>query len=80
MKTTSRPAGQFRVRAAPRQLDRSWPRLADEAGGESTEELVKALDPPVFEISQCEESSVNICVHELSADEMKDLVGGKVEQ
>ena len=32
-----------------------------------TEELVKALDPPVFEISQCEGSSVKICVRELSA-------------
>jgi hypothetical protein len=71
--------GQFRVRAAPgNSIVAADP--PDEAGGESTEELVKALDPPVFLISQCEEDSVRICVHELSAEEMKDLVEGKFEQ
>lgn len=71
--------GQFRVRAAPgNSIVMGDP--PDEAGGKSTEELVKALDPPVFLISQCDESSVNICVHELSAEEMKDLVEGKFEQ
>jgi hypothetical protein len=71
--------GQFRVRAAPgNSIVITDP--PDEVGGESTEELVKALDPPVFLISQCEENSVKICVQELSAEEMKDLVEGKFEQ
>ncbi len=72
-------AGQFRVRAAPgNSIVAADP--PDEVGGESTEELVKALDPPVFLISQCEENSVKICVQELSEEEMKDLVEGKFEQ
>ena len=41
-----------------------------------TEELVKALHPPVYEISQCEKGGVRICVRELSAEEMRDLVEG----
>ena len=71
--------GQFRVRAAPgNSIVSADP--PDESGAASTEELVKALDPPVFEIFQCEGSSVKTCVRELSAEEMKELVEGKFEE
>lgn len=68
---------QFRVRAVPGNsiVMSQPPRLS---GGPSTEELVKALDPPVFEILVCEGSTTNICVRELSANEMKDLVEGNM--
>jgi len=64
---------QFRVRAMPgNSIVKSQPRR--KFGGPSTEELLKALDPPVSEILVCEGSTANICVRELSANEMKDLV------
>jgi hypothetical protein len=72
------PSGLFRVRAAP---GNSIVYVADKGGSaaESTEERVKALDPPVFEISQCGGSTVNICARELSPDEISALVQGKFE-
>jgi hypothetical protein len=71
--------GQFRIRAAPgNSIVTADP--PDESSGESAEDRVKALDPPVFLISQCETGGVRICVQELSAEEMKDLVEGNFEQ
>src|ERR1019366_1135268 len=61
--------GQFRVHAAPgNSIVITDP--PDESGAGATEELVKALHPPVLEIVQCEGSSVKICVRELSVEEM----------
>jgi hypothetical protein len=71
--------GQFRIHAAPgNSIVAADP--PDEVSGVTTEELVKALDPPVYEISQCEKGGVRICVRELSAEEMKDLVDGDFDQ
>jgi hypothetical protein len=39
---------------------------------------VKALDPPVYAVSQCEAGGLKMCVRELSAEELKDLVEGNV--
>ena len=76
------PSAVFRVRAAP---GNSIVYVADtsEAGAESekkrVEARVKSLDPPVFEISQCSANGANICVRELSPDEISALVEGKFE-
>jgi hypothetical protein len=80
------PSAVFRVRAAP---GNSIVYVADtgeagaESGAESEKERVearaKSLDPPVFEISQCSANSANICVRELSPDEISALVAGKFE-
>lgn len=76
------PSGVFRVRAA---RGNSIVYVADtgEPGAESEKERVKArmeaLDPPVFEIAPCSANSADICVRELSADEIGALVEGKFE-
>jgi hypothetical protein len=71
--------GQFRVHAAPgNSIAAADP--PDDLDDAAAERLVKALDPPVFLISQCEESGVRICARELSTAEMRDLVEGKFEQ
>jgi hypothetical protein len=76
------PSALFRVRAA---AGNSIVYVADtgESGAESekerVKERVKMLDPPVFEISQCNGSSANVCVRELSPDEIGALVEGKFE-
>jgi hypothetical protein len=69
------PTGQFRVRAAPGNsiVDAAPP---NGSAIHSTRDLVKALDPPIFEISQCVASAVKICVRELSADEINELIEG----
>ena len=72
------PSGLFRVRAAPGNSI-VYAGEAGESNAESTEERVKALDPPVFEISQCNGSSLSICVRELSPDEIGELIEGKFE-
>jgi hypothetical protein len=68
-------SGAFRVRASPGNsfVEVS---LSDESGPALTEDLVKALNPPVFEISQCDANPVNICVRGLSAEEVKGLIEG----
>ena len=70
------PSGLFRVRAAP---GNSIVYVADKGGKSAaeSEERTKALEPPVFEISQCDGSVVNICTRELSPDEISALVQGK---
>jgi len=73
------PSALFRVRAAP---GNSIVYVADEseAGARSEKERVearvKALNPPVFEISQCSANSGDICARELSPDEIGALVEG----
>jgi len=68
---------QFRVRAmSGNSIVTSQP--PREPDGAFTEELVKALGPPVFEILECEGSSVNVCVRELSANDLRDLVEGNM--
>jgi len=68
-------SGAFRVRASPGNslVEVS---LSDESGPSSTENLAKALNPPVFEIFQCGGNPVNICVRGLSAEEIKELIEG----
>jgi hypothetical protein len=67
--------GQFRVRAAPgNSIVEAG--ASGQSSSQSREALVKALDPPVFDISQCDASKVRICLRELSADEIDELVGG----
>lgn len=65
--------GQFRVRATP---GNSIVQVSSpvQSGSQSTE--AKALNPPVFEISQCDATAVKICTRELSTDEIKELVDG----
>ncbi len=79
------PSALFRVRAAP---GNSIVYVADtdeagEAGARSAKERVKArveaMDPPVFEIAQCSANSADICVRELSPEEIGALVEGKFE-
>jgi hypothetical protein len=79
------PSALFRVRAAP---GNSIVYVADagEAGepaaGPEKERVgarMKALDPPVFDISPCSANSADICVRELSPDEIGALVEGKFE-
>jgi hypothetical protein len=71
--------GQFRVHAAAgNSIVIADP--PDDLEDAAAARLVRGLDPPVFLISQCEESGVRICVRELSAGEMRDLVEGKFEQ
>jgi hypothetical protein len=65
--------GTFRIRAAPgNSIVVAGP--AAESGTRSTADAVQALDPPVFEISLCDARTVSVCVRELTADEMNDLV------
>lgn len=76
------PSGLFRVRAAPGNsivyvADKSGP--VPESDEERVKARVKALERPVFELSQCEGSAVNICVRELTPDEIGALVEGKFE-
>jgi hypothetical protein len=76
------PSALFRVRAAP---GNSIVYVADtgESGARSeterVEDRVKSMDPPVFEIAQCSANSADICVRELSPEEIGALVEGKVE-
>jgi hypothetical protein len=67
--------GQFRIRAAVGNsiVDASAEQDDDV---EATDEAVRALDPPVFDIDRCSASSDNFCVRELSADEINDLIEG----
>jgi len=67
--------GQFRVRANAGNsiVTADTP---DDLDDESEAALVKALDPPVYEIVWCDQASTKFCMRELSADELKDLVEG----
>lgn len=68
-------SGAFRVRASPGNslVEVSLP---DASAPPSTEDLAKAINPPVFEISQCGANPVNICVRGLSAEEITELIEG----
>lgn len=72
------PSELFRVRAAPGNSIVYVPDKSEPAA-ESVKAGAKALEPPVFEISQCGRSTVNICARELSPDEMSALLQGKFE-
>lgn len=66
-------SGQFRVRAVPGNSIVEAPAAAN-SNAPSREDLAKALGSPIYDISQCDGSSVNICVRKLSADEIDDLL------
>jgi hypothetical protein len=66
-------SGQFRVRAVPGNSIVEAP-TAEHSNASSREELAKTLGSPVFEVYQCDDHSVNICVRQLSADEIDDLL------
>jgi len=70
--------GQFRVRATPGNSIVDASEVGD-IDDQTAEEVAKSLDRPVYEISQCDGSTVNICVHELTEDEVGELVRGKFE-
>lgn len=73
------PSGQFRVRALPgNAIVYVEPAVQPDgaASTQSRDDLAKALGTPVFEISQCNGSAINICVRQLSPDEINDLLEG----
>lgn len=76
------PSGQFRVRATPGNSI-VYVEEKGKSDGESEKERVKArikkIDPPVFDISPCSERSHEICVRELSPEEVAALVEGEFD-
>lgn len=66
-------SGMFRVRATPGNsiVETEYPNAS---GSQSSEDLARALNPPVFLVSRCDTSAANICMRELSANEIHDLI------
>lgn len=76
------PSGQFRVRATPgNSIVYVEETVRSDAASEKerVKARVKEIDPPVFDISPCSETSHDICVRELSPEEIGALVEGNFD-